>query len=208
MKFLILSVCFLGALPLFAGKRIQMESTDLATKATEQDELLLDATRFRMNSGKTSAIFLTDGGRSRMLVLDKSRNEYMEIDQQTMDQMGQAMQGVAAQMEAAMKGMTPEQRAMMEQMMKGKMPAAAAAPAPTTTYTAKGRGSVNGIACTNYDGMRAGQKVSEICGPARRLETRRGGFPGIPEDAAVHGRPAAVAPKLALRLCGEFPPGR
>jgi len=162
MKFLTLCVCFLAALPLFAGKRIQMESTDLATKATEQDELLLDATRFRVNNGNTSAIFLTDGGRSRMLILNKSRNEYMEIDQQTMDQMGQAMQGVAAQMEAAMKGMTPEQRDMMEKMMKGKMPAAAA-PAPTTTYTAKGRGTANGIACTNYDGMRAGQKVSEIC---------------------------------------------
>jgi len=162
MKAFTLSVCFLAALPLFAGKRVQMESTDLATKATEQDELLLDATRFRMNSGKTSAIFLTDGGRTRMLVLDKGRNEYMEIDQQTMDQMSQAMQGMAAQMEAAMNGMTPEQRAMMEQVMKGKMPQAAA-PAPTTTYTAKGRGTVNGIACTNYEGMRAGQKVAEIC---------------------------------------------
>jgi len=82
-------------------QRIQMESTDLATKATDQQELLLDATRFRTNNGNTSAIFLTDGGRNRMLMLTKSRNEYMEMDQQTMDQMGQAMQGVAAQMEAA-----------------------------------------------------------------------------------------------------------
>ena len=162
MKHLTLCLCFLAAVPLFAGKRIQMESTNLTSKATEQQEILLDSTRMRMNSGNTSVMFLTDGGRNRMVTIDKSRNEYMEIDQQTMDQMGQAMQGVAAQMEAAMKGMTPEQRAMMEQVMKGKMPQAAA-PAPSTTYTAKGRGTVNGIACTNYEGMRAGQKVAEIC---------------------------------------------
>ena len=162
MKKLTFCICLLAVAPLFAGKRIQMESTDLTSKATKQQEMLVDSTRFRVNDGNTSVIFLTDGGRNRMLMLDKSRNEYMEMDQQMMDQMGQAMQGMAAQMEAAMKGMPPEQRAMMEQMMKGKMPQAAAAPAPTT-YAAKGRGTVNGFACTNYDGTRAGQKVAEVC---------------------------------------------
>jgi hypothetical protein len=159
-----LTACLLAAAPLFAGKRIQMESADLATKGVEQQEMLLDATRFRVNSGNTSMIFLTGGGRSRMLVLDKSRNEYMEMDQQTMDQMGQMLQGMMAQMEQMMKGMPPEQRAMMEQMMKGKMPQMpAAAAAPPTVYAAQGRGSVNGFACTNYEGTRAGQKVAEVC---------------------------------------------
>jgi len=167
MKHLTLCLCFLAAVPLFAGKRIQMESTNLTSKATEQQEILLDSTRMRMNAANTSVMFLTDGGRNRMVTIDKGRNEYMEIDQQTMDQMGQAMQGVAAQMEAAMKGMPPEQRAqmqaMMEQMMKGRgAPVASAAPA-VTTYTSKGRGTANGFACTNYDGTRAGQKVSEVC---------------------------------------------
>lgn len=157
-----LAACLLAALPVWAGKRIQMESTDLATKAVETQELLLDATRFRVNTPSTSMIFLTSGGRSRMLMLDKSRNEYTEIDQQTMDQMGQMMQGMMAQMEAMMKNMPPEQRAMMEQMMKGKMPQAAAPPA-ATMYTARGRATVNGFACTNYEGTRAGQKVAEVC---------------------------------------------
>jgi len=156
----------MAALPLFAGKRIQTETTNLSDKTTKQQELLLDATRFRTNYGNTSVMFLTDGGRNRLVMLDKTRNEYTEIDQQTMDQMGQAMQGISAQMEAAMKDMPPEQRAqmqqMMEQMMKGKMPQAAAAPA-RTSYAAKGRGTANGFACTNYEGTRGGQKVAEVC---------------------------------------------
>jgi hypothetical protein len=65
-------------------------------------------------------------------------------------------------MEAQMKNMPPEQRAMMEKMMKGKMPQAAAA-APKTVYTAKGGGSVNGFSCTKYEGDLNGQKESEVC---------------------------------------------
>ena len=76
-----------------------------------------------------------------------------------MAQMGQQM---SAQMDAAMKNMTPEQRAMMEKMMKGKMPQAAPA-APKTVYTAKGSGSVNGFSCTKYEGDESGAKVAEVC---------------------------------------------
>jgi hypothetical protein len=123
--------------------------------------MLVDATRFRVNDAQTSAIFLSEGGRSRMLILDKSSNEYREMDQQTVDQLGKQVQGMMAQMEAQMKNMPPEQRAMMEQMMKGKMPQQAAP--VRTVYTAKGPATVNGFKCTNHDGTRDGQKVAEVC---------------------------------------------
>ena len=79
-----------------------------------------------------------------------------------MKQMAEQMSGMMAQMQAAMKNMPPEQRAMMEKMMKGKMPQAAAA-APKTVYTAKGSGSVNGFSCTKYEGDLSGVKESEVC---------------------------------------------
>lgn len=167
MKTLTLCVCVLAAIPLFAGKRIEMEVADLAAKSTKPQEMLLDATRYRMNFEGGSVMFLTDGGRTRIVNLNKTRNQYTEIDQQTMQQLGQQMQGMNDQMAAAMKGMSPEQAAqmkqMMEQMMKGKMPAAATAAPARTVYTSKGGASVNGFACTNYDGVKAGQKVSEVC---------------------------------------------
>jgi hypothetical protein len=168
MKF---SVCLAAALatPLWAGVRIQVESTNVGTGETTKQEILLDAERMRVNiTGKdsnTSVLFLTDGGRNRMVMLDKGRNEYREMDQQTMNQMSQQMQGAMAQMQDAMKNMTPEQREMMEKLMKGKMGQLAgrgAAPV-RTTYTAKGGGSVNGFTCTKYEGTRGAEKVSELC---------------------------------------------
>jgi hypothetical protein len=95
-------------------------------------------------------------------MLDKAKNQYQEIDEETMKQMGQQMSAAMAQMQAAMKNMPPDQRAMMEKMMKGKMPQAAAA-APKTVYTAKGSGSVNGFSCTKYEGDLSGVKESEVC---------------------------------------------
>ena len=149
--------------PLFAGQKILSETTDLATKKVTTDTILLDANRMRLESDDGRAMmFLTDGGRNRIVMLDKARNTYQEIDEQTMNQMSQQMLGLTAQMDAAMKNMTPEQRAMMEKMMKGKMPQAAAAP-PKTVYTAKGSGSVNGFSCTKYEGVRGAEKVADVC---------------------------------------------
>jgi hypothetical protein len=168
MKF---SICLSAALaaPLWAGVRIQVESTNVGTGETSKQEILLDAERLRVNiaskDSNTSIMFLTDGGRNRMVMLDKGRNEYREMDQQTMNQMAQQMQGAMAQMQDAMKNMTPEQREMMEKMMKGKMGqmAGRGAPPARTVYTAKGGGSVNGFACTKYEGTRGAEKVTELC---------------------------------------------
>lgn len=155
----------LGMGPVFAGVKIVSENTDLATKKVTTDTILLDANRMRLDFDNGRAMmFLTDGGRNRIVILDKDKKQYQEIDEQTMQQMAQQMSGVTAQMDAAMKNMTPEQRAMMEKMMKGKIPQAAApAAAPKTVYTAKGSGSVNGFSCTKYEGMRGAEKVADLC---------------------------------------------
>jgi hypothetical protein len=149
--------------PTFAAVRIQTESTDLDTKKITKDQILLDSNRIRLDSDDgRSMLFLTDGGRNRMVILEKTRNEYREIDEQTMNQLAQQMSGMMAQMQAQMKNMTPEQRAMMEKMMKGKAPQAAPA-APKMVYTPKGSGSVNGFSCTKYEGDLSGEKEAEVC---------------------------------------------
>lgn len=164
MKSLIVCILALVAAPALAGSRVLMETTDLTTNKTRQSEMLLDATRFRVNDGKTSVIFLTDGGRSRLVTLDKSRNEYHEMDQAKVDQLAQQMKGVSAQMESAMQNLPPEKRAQVERMLKGEPPQAGATPAATRTiYAAKGSTTVNGLRCTLYEGIKGRQKVSEVC---------------------------------------------
>jgi hypothetical protein len=158
----LLSFLLLASAPAWAGKRISMESTDLTTNTTTARETLIDTNRLRVNDGDTSILFLTQGG-DRMVILTKSRNEYQEIDKAMMDQMA----GPMAEMAKMMQGMPPEQRAMMEQMMKGKMGAATPAAVAPPIYTAKGAATVNGFRCTNYDETEGGQKTAEICAAAR-----------------------------------------
>jgi len=165
-------VCFFAIVlavagQLSAGVRIKAETTDLKTNATTQQEMLLDNERLRINintgeGSRSSVLFLTDGGRERMVMLDPARNEYREMDRQSMEQVSQQLQGAMAQMQSQLQNLPPEQRARIEQMMKGRMGQAAAAPV-RTTYTAKGSGSVNGFACTKYEGMRGAEKVAEVC---------------------------------------------
>ncbi len=155
-----------AAAPLCAGVRIISETKEHSSGAVTKQEVMIDNTRMRMNmTGKQnmSILFLTDGG-NRMLMLDRNRNEYREIDQAQMQQMSQQMQGVMSAMEEKMKNMPPEQRAMLEKMMKGRMGQMQGQAAPAkTVYTEKGTATMNGFRCTNYEGMRGEEKVSELC---------------------------------------------
>lgn len=175
MKHFTIPAFLLIAVPLIAGVRITSEVVTLPDNKTTTQEILIDSTRMRVNMGaETSVLFLTDGGRNRMVMLDKRRNEYREMDQQTMDSLGQQMQGMMAQMEEQMKNMPPQQREMMERMMKGKMPQMSpgrGSQRAKTEWARKGRSSVNGFECTQHDGMRNGEKMAEVCAaPASALK--------------------------------------
>jgi hypothetical protein len=169
MKSLGIAAIILAAAPLWAGVRIKVEVTDLKSgKIVERQEVLLDADRLRIDSAsdtsRRSILFLTDGGRDRMVMLDPARNEYREMDRQTMDQTSQQMQGMMAQLQSRLASLPPDQRAKMEQMMRGMAGRGGTAPAEVhTTYTAQGSASVNGFSCTRYDGMRGAEKVLEMC---------------------------------------------
>jgi hypothetical protein len=163
MKVISFLAIVLAAAPLWAGVRVKADQTEIKSNETTQQELLLDNDRLRANEKNRSMLFLTDGGRERMVVLDPSRNEYREMDRQTMEQVSQQLQGALGQLQSQLQNLPPEQRARLEQMMKGRMGQAGQAAAPRTTYTAKGSGSVNGFACTKYEGMRGAEKVADLC---------------------------------------------
>lgn len=159
---------FVALSPLSAGVEIISESVN--GNRQSQQKLLIDTDRMRADMSQVSGegasvMFLTDGGRERLVLLDKAKNEYREIDQQTMNQMSQQMQGAMSQLNERMKSLSPQQRAMMEKMMKGQMPPGAGQVprAEPVKYTAKGNSTVNGFACTMYEGMRGSEKVVEVC---------------------------------------------
>ena len=123
-----------------------------------------------------------------MVMLDKAKNKYQEIDEQTMDQMAHQMSGAMAQMDAAMKNMPPEQRAMMEKMMKGKMPQAAAAPVKTV-YTAKAAAASMDSAAPSMKGCGAPKGRGRMCRSSRAAQAERQRHADLRKDAGVLQRP-------------------
>ncbi len=167
MKKWIPCTLIVASLPLAAGVRLQMENTDLGDNTTTKTEILIDANRLRVNMPDNSIMFVNENG-GKILALDKDRNEVRVIDKATMDRVANQLNGAMAQLQEQLAKMPPEQRAMMERMMKGKMkgllPGAGAGPAPVQTEYAKtGTSTVNGFSCTNYQGTRQGQVVADVC---------------------------------------------
>jgi hypothetical protein len=122
------------------------------------------------DGGKQGVVFL--GGSKVIRMLDYGNNTYREMTEQDLQQMGaqmgDAMANARKMMEEKMKDMPPQQRQMIEQMMKQKMGAAAAqgpqtAAAPVVyTKVASGQ-TIRQWTCDKYEGVREGQKVWEVC---------------------------------------------
>jgi len=157
-----------AVLPLLAGARMRGEVTDLKSGEVVEQTTLLDAGRLRMDmrggSNNVSMILVAEGDNPKLLMVDHQRNEYFEMDKNSMQQMQKSVQGAMSAMQEQLKSMPPEQRAMVEKMMAGRMPQPTrSAPAPKTVYNPKGSATMNGFPCARYEGLRDGQKVSEVC---------------------------------------------
>lgn len=133
---------------------IQSETRDgKATTTLTQ----MDRTHIRTETG--SGVFIFDGDAQVMRVVNMERKSYTEITKADMQKMSQQM---SAAMEK-MKDLPPAQRAQMEKMMAGRgMPGAGPASAPLA-YKATGSDKAGQWACAKYDGMRASEKVVELC---------------------------------------------
>jgi hypothetical protein len=154
-------ILLLASGPVWAGKRIQMESTDLQTNKTVQREIFLDKDRMKMEVGDNVVMFITAGG-SRMVMMDKADNEYREMDQASMEAMGKQLSNAMSQVESLLKNLPPAQREQVEALMKGKTVGGAPAIEPVV-FAARGPGNVGGFRCTRYEGTRGGEKILELC---------------------------------------------
>ncbi len=75
------------------------------------------------------------------------------------DQMSAAMQ----QMQQQMANMPPQQRAMMDKMMKGKMPGMPSQALPTLRVESGGRGKWGSYSCKKYTIFLGAEKKQELC---------------------------------------------
>ncbi len=181
MNNLLRSATFLAALGCFslmacAGVVIKRESGEPGAQQKQKSTMYVEAGRIRMEMesehGKTIMIF--DGNKQVLWMIQPDQGSYMEMTADTVARMSQMAGAANPQMEQAMKqmqekmaSMPPEQRAMMEQAMKGRGGAMGGGAPPTITFQAKGGSErVGSFTCSKYDELSNGKRTAELCAAA------------------------------------------
>jgi hypothetical protein len=103
-------------------------------------------------SGPAHVIFR--GDREVLWVVDDEKKEYMEIDREAAEELGGTVKSALSQMEEQLAKLPPEQRKMVEEMMRDNPAMAgqvgAAAPAREARKTDETR-TIHGFPCTRWD---------------------------------------------------------
>jgi hypothetical protein len=151
---------------LYAANGIQVSVKTTSGSNTETSQVQLDANHMRAESvgmhGGGKQIVIFDGAKQLMDLVNPEDKTYNEITKADVDKLGGQMSDAMSRMNQAMANMTPEQRAQVEAMMRGRMGGAAAA-AAKTEYRKTGSDKVGKWSCEKYEGYRNGQKVSDLC---------------------------------------------
>jgi hypothetical protein len=149
------------------GVVVVEKTTTNGTPRTSQVQMT--SQRMRADVGTTAGQTQTvifDGVKQVMYLVNVERKTYSRMTKADVDQMGAQLSGAMAQMQAAMASMSPEQRAQMEAMMKGRgmpgMPGMGGPPA-RPEYTKGGTQRVGKWTCDAYEMTTAGQKTGEVC---------------------------------------------
>lgn len=138
----------------------------------EKTTMQIDRDRIRVESeGPDSrGAMIFRGDRQVMWMIDYEEKTYFEVTPKDLQRMKSTMEDSMAamrkQMEEQLKDLPPEQRRMVEDMMKTRMPPVSAKQAPEdkVTYTKVASGQrFQRWTCDKYEGRRGGEKVSEVC---------------------------------------------
>ena len=134
---------------------INAETRDGKTTTTQ---IQMDKNHMRTDAAGGSNVFIFDGDAQVVRIINMERKTYSEMTKAEMQKMSQQM----AQMTEKLKNMPPEQRAMMEKMMKGRgMPGAGAV--TSITYKAAGSDKAGQWSCAKYAGTRGQDHIVDIC---------------------------------------------
>lgn len=112
----------------------------------------------RAHSENTTIIFRSD--KEVFWMINRAENSYTEMTRKDIKKIKGQMDESTRMMQEQMKNMPPEQRAMVEQMMKGQ--AIPAQPEKTVFKKIASGIKVNKWNCDKYDGYRGGQLTEEV----------------------------------------------
>lgn len=150
-----------------------------------------------------SMIYLGD----RLLYVDHDDKSYMVLDEAMMGEVSQQLTEAMAQLEKELAGLPPEQRAMLEEMMKGElqdlMPAEGA-PGPAPRIESLGRGKWQSYECKKYAIFDGDEKIQEVC--AAELDGIDGADEAMKSFSSMGEYIVKMAESMPM-MAGQFNPG-
>jgi outer membrane lipoprotein-sorting protein len=161
----------------WAGVVIEMEVTSSGGSGSgELETLYAQGDMARMDThpprgGEKMSIIFRD---QTMWIVNRGKKECQKIDKEGMEALGDQLGSAMKQLEA----LPPEQREMMQKMMKGKMPGMGEA--AERRLEAGGSDKVGSYACTMHTAWSGDRKVWEVCladkSAAAEMEEAMGAF--------------------------------
>ncbi len=164
---LISAMLFLLSPIAYAGVVMDMVTRDASGTETDRTKIYAQSNKIRMEHGgenEASATMIFLG--NEFLYVDHDDKSYMVMDEATMNQMSAQINDAMKEMEAQLAGMPPEQRAMVEQMMKGQMQGMMGQQgdtAPPPRVEAMGSGEWKSRKCREYAVFEGSVKTQQLC---------------------------------------------
>lgn len=158
----------LAAAQATAGVVYEIEVTDHSARKPTTDQVRTSvegrSLKMEFDAEKRESEMIFRGEPGEMIMVDHEDREYTVIDQETIAQIAAQMSQVDQQLAEALKNVPPEQRPMIERMMKQRMPQMQSAPPRTKIeVVATGeRDTLHGYPCVRYDVLEDGRKAREL----------------------------------------------
>jgi hypothetical protein len=151
----------------WSGVVIEMDSPGPAGEVST-DVMYAQGKMLRMDSsnrpgGEMSMIFRGD----ELLMVEREKNRCQRIDEQGVREMSEQLGGMMAQMQEELAKMPPEQRKMMEKMMKDRMPGGMGEEAPPRRLEKGDTETVGDYTCKITTAYSGDDKLWEVCAAAR-----------------------------------------
>ena len=167
--FLSLLLLLLAA-PLSAGVvyEIEVKDHEQSPPKTESIQAAVEGRHLKMGiaSGGEGAQgeMIFRGDRREVVVVDHENRTYHQIDSAAIGQIAGHLSDAERMMQEALKNVPADKRAMIEQMMKQKMPPAQAPPQRPKSELKKTseKATHNGYPCVKYEVLRDGRKIREL----------------------------------------------
>ncbi len=160
---------FLLTSPVGAGVvyEIEVKDHDSSPPKSESIQAAVEGRHLKMgvaSGGRGSqGEMIFRGDRREMVVVDHDDKSYTVVDEAAIRQIAGQVGGMMSQIQEALKDVPADQRAMVEAMMKQRMPQAAAPRRPVAELRKTGeRATHAGYPCVRYDVLVDGRKTQEL----------------------------------------------